>query len=735
MSPIAGASISHHFWVGHMPSSSRGSASRRAREARRELVPLLMRRRLRRTFAVCIAMALSVLVTASSLLQRTAPRLNLNLDVFAHQVAAFHEDNIRIDLEAATDEAEAPLVVVAEAPHFQASRPLAWLAAEAVTANTTSHSMAYSLDWLRRRATVPTAVCGQPSRPSPLAWARFLCSPIPDQDTLPVSYLQKHQFFATWMNSSSAGRIKSGQDHLRPFPLPLTEQDSSLIPLDVYWNNTIQLLSSESQSKSDWSDFQFSVQDPTSISAGATTIECGLLDETIPQRYCVTQNIALKASMLSRDTESQTGQGLPPFQLGTLQSSCSLDETEWFSKGFGGGAAGWLYSGLNFMNTSTTKNIHCDAWVETPVFFISRWNTTDAFQFHDDAMNTFLVYTLLNLDANEMQPVLLDSREPDGPFGAAWSHIFGSTNRLMDIGQLSNGIVGAMQSNTSDPVICFRKAVWGVHGGASAMKAPSEKTDGAPLVKAFRNFMVSRIREAVLGHNSPSLLPLPIPEHLQLNVEREVSSLIQQDQKELDLVQQTIRRVITITYATYNHTAVASSKRIHKESCPLLRTQLHGLTANDTAPPDPPLRGLKPARAASDTRQTQTVLRIAADVWAARHKVRLEMRAVELGPLSYGERVALAQGSDLWIGDDVESLSYLLYLRGDAAVVELVDAGVDAQFAGLCRGLGYAYTRVVYYGVREQKSEASVWEAKMNEAVKGMLDRLAARRDSFQMTE
>ncbi|KAJ3130736.1 hypothetical protein HK100_007589 [Physocladia obscura] len=276
------------------------------------------------------------------------------------------------------------------------------------------------------------------------------------------------------------------------------------------------------------------------IRQNSSIIHCGFLDYDIPLRFCKTENIAMSVNSLESSV------------FGTLNATCkSLDEENWF-KGriFGAGGSRWL--------------------VDTPLIMISRWDTGNPYQAHQDYFNTFSVYAALNLSVSQIQPIILDS-DPSrhGPFHAAWSHIFTTSQSLITIKDL----VGATfpNENTSDKTICLRSTVWSVHGGISPMARygsfewfkESAKTEAegkeekkkiehstvsvsrysqhsphpppAPLFNAFRTFMLSGLRRGVLGE-APVLFEdamdyrqqgrvLPVPKGLVL-VDAEEATII-----------------------------------------------------------------------------------------------------------------------------------------------------------------------------------------------------------------
>ncbi|KAJ3285727.1 hypothetical protein HDU76_008097, partial [Blyttiomyces sp. JEL0837] len=239
------------------------------------------------------------------------------------------------------------------------------------------------------------------------------------------------------------------------------------------------------------------------ILKGSSRIECVLMDQGIPERFCKSKNIAIRVKSIPRpDPDARQLDLFAP--MGTMQATCSLNEDVWFgARRFGTGAAGWFYNSLLIQDPedSLTSDIQCDAWVDTPLFMISRWDTTNPYQAHQDMLNTFLVYSKLNLSADRIQPVLLDSRNADGPFVGAWSHLFTSSHNLIDIRQIIDKAIPNSKPD-SDGILCLKSAVWGIHGGISPLSREARKArmcKAAPTILAFRAFMIDRIRRVVLG--------------------------------------------------------------------------------------------------------------------------------------------------------------------------------------------------------------------------------------------
>ncbi|KAJ3192010.1 hypothetical protein HK101_007186 [Irineochytrium annulatum] len=235
------------------------------------------------------------------------------------------------------------------------------------------------------------------------------------------------------------------------------------------------------------------------IHPGTTTIDCAVLDPNVPERYCRTRNLAVRLALVPR-VDAREEFDLNPL-YGAARATCALNETWWFhGRMFGKGGAGWLYSGMEIVEPEGE-------------YGEIKWDTTNPYQAHQDFLNTFLVYSALDLDASETQAILLDSRYKDGPFTSAWSHVFSGSRRLMDIRQLADEVLARLPRHKPDPVLCFKDAAWGIHGGISPLSRGASRKDfcsSSPLILAFRSFMLDRLRLAILGPRRAGTTTPPI---------------------------------------------------------------------------------------------------------------------------------------------------------------------------------------------------------------------------------
>ncbi|KAI9327678.1 hypothetical protein BDR26DRAFT_80182 [Obelidium mucronatum] len=132
------------------------------------------------------------------------------------------------------------------------------------------------------------------------------------------------------------------------------QQENDLIEQDIHTDRG----NSENQFK--WRNSNTPITAEPS-SKTASRIRCGTLDTNIPQRYCETRNLAIKLDLLPKMPDRRKGQDLPAI-FGSMETLCHLDENSWFGRGFGGGAAGWMFDGMEVLNPKENENIQCDLW-------------------------------------------------------------------------------------------------------------------------------------------------------------------------------------------------------------------------------------------------------------------------------------------------------------------------------------------------------------------------------------
>ncbi|KAI8614822.1 hypothetical protein BC830DRAFT_1169098 [Chytriomyces sp. MP71] len=586
--------------------------------------------------------------------------------------------------------------------HLESAMKL--LASHAGDGDTSSYStsnLLHSGAYISSVMAMPSLQCSAQIGPesNPVQWHLFFHpslskKEVARQTASVMSYKDKKAFFDLWRADSSKKVDKSmhpsGRMASFPFEYALNE---ALIPGNYQ--------TSPSSTASRVSNVVFATDGLARIKARSSLVSCGIIEREIPHRYCDTRNISLRLSMLPA---ASSGSELP-LSFGGLLATCSLNETSWFAGGFGVGAQGWMYNGMDFLQPK--NDIQCDGWIETPVFFISRWDTMNPYQFHQDALNTFIVYTLLGLTPNEMQVVLLDRRDRDGPFTLTWSHLFSGSHRLMDLDQ----VVRAAGSAKQNPTLCFQRAVWGIHGGISPLAMDAHhsmaekvgKVHSSRLLEAFRAFMLEGIRDSVMGTQDDTV-PLPMPSRHLVPIEKEIWDLMEEGRKsgtiDSDLIATTQRRVIVITYAVRG---LYSSGQIPESG--VLVPQSQGVRDGDVRPAvqEGKYRAHKVLRTVSNDAKVMEGIRHAARTWESHDKrgIKAQFRVVDFATLSFVDQVAVSSSTDFFIGTHGAHFAHLIYLRRQprAGVLELQPperSMGNYQFENLSLRLGHIYESVRY---------------------------------------
>ncbi|KAJ3099738.1 hypothetical protein HDU96_010578 [Phlyctochytrium bullatum] len=395
----------------------------------------------------------------------------------------------------------------------------------------------------------------------------------------------------------------------------------------------------------------------------ATTIKCMTLSPEIPQRFCRAKNLALRLDLVPSVIKGESLQ--PPF--GTLLGVCNLDERKWFDgKVFGKGAAGWMFDSLRLFDPTAhdSANITCDAWIDTPLFFVDRWDTTNPYQAHQDMLNTFLAYAALDLDPTHIQPVLLDSRSTDGPYLSAWSHLFSSSHHIVDLRALTTlsktYLHRTLRHPSPSPVICLRDATFGFHGGISKLSKGGNWMSAcshSPLLLAFRDFMLERFGRA-LGANA-----LPVPANLSFPWEHaRVGRKGAQGHPPAVLAPRSTRppNTLTVTYAIRK----SSTSRITLSDTLTIKdlaTLLNSSSPTSASPTTiPRLDSIR--RILGNEPDLIAALRTAA-LHLSTPDHPIHFRAVDFAGLPFEDQVAVARGTDVLVGPHGAVFVYLLYLR------------------------------------------------------------------------
>ncbi|KAI8850034.1 hypothetical protein BC829DRAFT_171249 [Chytridium lagenaria] len=307
------------------------------------------------------------------------------------------------------------------------------------------------------------------------------------------------------------------------------------------------------------------------------------------------------------------------------------------------------------------SEIHCNAWVETPVFFISRHEAVNPFQAHQDFLNTFIVYASLGEDVRNYQPVFLDSRIADGSMVAAWSHLFSSSKRLLDIRQIVDVASSYVPSGSASQNICFRKAIWGIHGALSSL-SKGNRVHGAcqisPLLFAFRNFMLDRLKEAL------NVTELVSPIKYEERKDNSTLGRFAPMWKKKLLGEST---TVTITYALRGEGSRLDPHGFLFNTSKNGLADLYGTNFDDEEEEEPSdlIRRDHVHRKLKGEASLVDHLRQKITSWTT-WNVQYIFNAVDFATLSFEEQVAMAQNTDVLVAPHGAVFVHLLYLRDEA---------------------------------------------------------------------
>ncbi|KAJ3416263.1 hypothetical protein HDV05_002553 [Chytridiales sp. JEL 0842] len=445
---------------------------------------------------------------------------------------------------------------------------------------------------------------------------------------------------------------------------------------------------------------------------------CMDLNPSLPARFCRTKNIALRLSLLPDPKDPELVKTTPPpgrntFRIqcpaqegpweGMLQATCILNEEDWFrSKGFGNGAAGWLFEGTEF-KTGDSEQVKCDAWITSTVFFIDRFDSTNPFQAHQDFLNTFLVYAAFDLSPSKTQPILLDNRCRDGPFTLVWSDVFSDSKRLIDVYQLRWALPAWKRNGT----VCFKDAVWGIHGGQSPLTIRNGDRNwcgSSPVMNAFRSFMMDRLRwvggrgvsnakgmENARKRAEEVVVFTPDETDLR-NIGASVSDTDKLLKKELPMLIHPYPKTITITYAlrrqrTQNYPSKSEQEQLHGVPIEWVRAWNGSVNASQAPYKDflahAALKDIvaEPIHRILENEDLLVELLLNSTNSWLHHKSKwaqipghtIKFQVVDFASMSFEKQVRTAMETDVFIGTHGAAFVYQLYLRKEpvAGVLEL----------------------------------------------------------------
>jgi hypothetical protein len=143
------------------------------------------------------------------------------------------------------------------------------------------------------------------------------------------------------------------------------------------------------------------------------------------------------------------------------------------------------------------RPLQCDHYVNRTVFWIQRWDATNAFHFMEDVITTFESLLAFGIAPEEVQIAIVDGMESKNSLAQFWTNFFGFPARVV-------------ARDPFPPNTCFARSIFNMHAGIShlSMNGGVSKNTGcypSAILFALRAFVKPRLREWLV--NNSKLVP------------------------------------------------------------------------------------------------------------------------------------------------------------------------------------------------------------------------------------
>lgn len=136
---------------------------------------------------------------------------------------------------------------------------------------------------------------------------------------------------------------------------------------------------------------------------------------------------------------------------------------------------------------SRKLSLQCKHNVTHPVFWIWRWDTTNAFHFLEDIVNTFVSLIILDEDPDQVEIAIYDGMKGnvDNPLFTLWSQLFPKGVRII-------------RDNAFPRSTCFIRSIIGMYGGRSHFTEHGgfnrDTHCSSPMLKGFRDWATNKLQ-------------------------------------------------------------------------------------------------------------------------------------------------------------------------------------------------------------------------------------------------
>jgi hypothetical protein len=289
------------------------------------------------------------------------------------------------------------------------------------------------------------------------------------------------------------------------------------------------------------------------------------------------------------------------------------------------------------------ENVTCDAWIESDLYLVSRYDIGNVYHIHQDLIQAFIGLAASDMNIETTEIVFLDSSERGiSSLDSLWSSLFSSRKNSAKGMRTIRDLVQEAQDKSNVPVknLCFRSATFGFHAGVtlfSREKAEATSCSESVVLKSFIDFVLYRLKLPL------NFQPLNAPSNFTLDEFKLVNPLGTPDPvvfytDETDLT----KKPLVVTFMSRNPTKYAWNTNIER----MIRNE-HSVL-------------LQLRSALEDHFSTQ---------YLNRSLVFRRINPADLPTMQ--EQIALARESDIIIGPHGASLIYTSFLPAYGGVVEL----------------------------------------------------------------
>ncbi|ORY29245.1 hypothetical protein BCR33DRAFT_745347 [Rhizoclosmatium globosum] len=239
--------------------------------------------------------------------------------------------------------------------------------------------------------------------------------------------------------------------------------------------------------------------------------------------------------------------------------------------------------------------------------------------------------------------------------------------------------------------------------------------------------------------DAPSWLPLPSSNTVvDTELEKQVRRLYKiGSQRSLENAERQAKSTIVVTYALRQ----AQTSHGPLSDTTMFGEQYQGASGNSTSPPYQSISGKEPELKRKVENEASLINRIRNFVdsfpssnttWKTENSLKIKFRSVDFATLSFSDQIAVAHGTDLFIGPHGAVFAYLLYLRKLplAGVLELKppERGMtNQQFHNLALRMGHRYE---YASIGKSVSDDQMGD--ILGKVELLLEAIAKSRNHFQ---